>query len=582
MVFGCWFVEWKVRQQRRVVAGRAVLWRQRGRARELSVVPRSGRARRRPLELCVVPRSGRARQRPLAVATPTATCGCSSGGLLRIRVVSAAALEERARRFHVTAEDESAAEEQAAERKPDIDGEIGVSCEVSEAGSPPEPVQTTQHKTKYASKDSNPKEAKEECHRNILALGKPVPLPSLPSLPQSVPGKQSYVAPLKSQRAVAGCQRKRRRVGTSSLVPKKKSKVLNQRRMSEREMSSAGTGLSLLRGSEVSLKNGESEIPVQGAGLNSEVWVALQTRKTAEERPTPTETVLSSDISRGYEGIPIPCVNAVDSEPCPSGFQYIVRNCFTSQVAIDRNVTHLQRCSCVDDCSSRNCVCGQLSGRCCYDQDGRLLPGFNKRTPQCIFECNPMCSCWRTCRNRVVQNGPRVRLQLFRTREMGWGVRTMEDIPAGTFVCEYVGEVISDAEANLREDTYLFDLNNEGADVYCIDGRFYGNISRFINHYCEPNVFVTRVFTSHQDTRFPRLVFFSRRAIKAGEELGFDYQRKFWDIKGKYLSCKCGSAKCKYSSSALAKRQARARSQRRKPKEVPVSSCAAKAQRRKH
>ncbi|XP_061856410.1 histone-lysine N-methyltransferase EHMT1-like [Colius striatus] len=472
--------------------------------------------------------------------------------------------------FHVTAEDESAAEEQAAERKPDVDGGIGVSCEVSEAGSPPEPAQTTQHKTKNASKESDPKEAKEECHRNILALGKPVPLPCLPGLPQSVPGKQSYVAPLKSQRAAAGCRRKRRRMGTSSLVPKKKSKVLNQRRMTEREMSSTGTGLSLSCGSEVSLKNRESEIPVQGAGLNSEVCVALQTRETVEERPTLTETVLSSDISRGYEWVPIPCVNAVDSEPCPSGFQYIVRSCFTSQVAVDRNITHLQRCSCVDDCSSRNCVCRQLSGGCFYDQDGRLQPGFNKRMPQCIFECNPMCSCWRTCRNRVVQNGPRVQLQLFRTREMGWGVRTMEDIPAGTFVCEYVGEVISDAEANLREDTYLFDLNNKGAEVYCIDGRFYGNISRFINHYCEPNVFVTRAFTSHQDRRFPRLVFFSRRAIKAGEELGFDYQRTFWDIKGKYLSCKCGSAKCKYSSLALAKRQARARSQRRKAKEAPV------------
>ncbi|XP_061856411.1 histone-lysine N-methyltransferase EHMT1-like [Colius striatus] len=451
--------------------------------------------------------------------------------------------------FHVTAQDESAAEEQAAERKPDVDGGIGVSCE-------------------NASKESDPKEAKEECHRNILALGKPVPLPCLPGLPQSVPGKQSYVAPLKSQRAAAGCRRKRRRMGTSSLVPKKKSKVLNQRRMTEREMSSTGTG------SEVSLKNRESEIPVQGAGLNSEVCVALQTRETVEERPTLTETVLSSDISRGYEWVPIPCVNAVDSEPCPSGFQYIVRSCFTSQVAVDRNITHLQRCSCVDDCSSRNCVCRQLSGGCFYDQDGRLQPGFNKRMPQCIFECNPMCSCWRTCRNRVVQNGPRVQLQLFRTREMGWGVRTMEDIPAGTFVCEYVGEVISDAEANLREDTYLFDLNNKGAEVYCIDGRFYGNISRFINHYCEPNVFVTRAFTSHQDRRFPRLVFFSRRAIKAGEELGFDYQRTFWDIKGKYLSCKCGCAKCKYSSLALAKRQARARSQRREAKEAPISSCA--------
>lgn len=30
----------------------------------------------------------------------------------------------------------------------------------------------------------------------------------------------------------------------------------------------------------------------------------------------------------------------------------------------------------------------------------------------------------------------RARLQLYRTRDMGWGVRSLQDIPLGTFVCE--------------------------------------------------------------------------------------------------------------------------------------------------
>lgn len=30
----------------------------------------------------------------------------------------------------------------------------------------------------------------------------------------------------------------------------------------------------------------------------------------------------------------------------------------------------------------------------------------------------------------------RARLQLYRTQNMGWGVRTLQDIPVGTFVCE--------------------------------------------------------------------------------------------------------------------------------------------------
>lgn len=57
-------------------------------------------------------------------------------------------------------------------------------------------------------------------------------------------------------------------------------------------------------------------------------------------------------------------------------------------------------------------------------------------------------------------------------------------------------------------------------DVYCIDARFYGNISRFINHMCEPNLFSCRVFTAHQDLRFPHIAFFACETIKAGEELG--------------------------------------------------------------
>lgn len=38
-------------------------------------------------------------------------------------------------------------------------------------------------------------------------------------------------------------------------------------------------------------------------------------------------------------------------------------------------------------------------------QDGRLLQEFNKIEPPLIFECNQACSCWRSCKNRVVQSG---------------------------------------------------------------------------------------------------------------------------------------------------------------------------------
>ncbi|KAM4664875.1 histone-lysine N-methyltransferase EHMT1 isoform 2-T2 [Discoglossus pictus] len=306
--------------------------------------------------------------------------------------------------------------------------------------------------------------------------------------------------------------------------------------------------LFLSHGCEVGLKNKEGETPLECSSPNSPVWSALKNSITSTEKPLQSETLVNRDISRGYENIPIPCVNSVDLEPCPINYKYVSQNCVTSPLNIDRNITHLQYCVCIDNCSSSNCMCGQLSMRCWYDTNGRLLPEFNMQEPPLIFECNHACSCWRNCRNRVVQNGLHARLQLFRTKAMGWGVRSLQDIPMGTFVCEYVGELISDTEADVREDdTYLFDLDNKDGEIYCIDARFYGNISRFINHLCEPNLLPVRVFMSHQDLRFPRIAFFSSRQIQAGEEIGFDYGDRFWDIKGKLFTCKCGSTKCKHS-----------------------------------
>ncbi|XP_044051096.1 histone-lysine N-methyltransferase EHMT1a isoform X2 [Siniperca chuatsi] len=313
--------------------------------------------------------------------------------------------------------------------------------------------------------------------------------------------------------------------------------------------------LFLSRGADVNQRNREGETALDCCVYGSKMWTALNTNKKLTDarrgRDCHGERVLSRDISRGYEAVPITCVNGVDSEPCPENFKYIPDNCVTSPLNIDKDITHLQHCSCTDDCSSSACMCGQLSLRCWYDSEGRLPLDFCQREPPVLFECNHVCSCWKTCRNRVVQNGLRARLQLFRTQKMGWGVRAMQDIRQGTFICEYVGEIITDAEADKREnDSFLFTLDNKVGDVHCIDARLFGNIGRFINHLCEPNLLAVRVFTMHQDLRFPRITFFSSRPIKAGDQIGFDYGDHYWRVKSKYFSCQCGSLKCRYSAAS--------------------------------
>lgn len=80
----------------------------------------------------------------------------------------------------------------------------------------------------------------------------------------------------------------------------------------------------------------------------------------------------------------------------------------------------------------------------------------------------------------------------------GWGLRTLEDLPKGSFVCEYVGEILTTMELHERtmqndhrcRNTHpvLLDadwalrgiLKNE--EALCLDATFYGNVARFINH----------------------------------------------------------------------------------------------------
>ncbi|XP_046670133.1 histone-lysine N-methyltransferase EHMT2 isoform X2 [Homalodisca vitripennis] len=319
--------------------------------------------------------------------------------------------------------------------------------------------------------------------------------------------------------------------------------------------------LLLARGARVDMHNRAGFMPLDCVtGAPNDTYTAIklnvELRNLTLNVQKRTHKILTNDITRGYEANPVQCINSVDDETEPQDFVYVTENCFTSNINIDRTITSLQSCKCRDMCVSGGCMCGKISIRCWYDDEGKLLPEFNFADPPMLFECNQACSCNRlTCKNRVVQHGITARFQLFRTKgNKGWGVRTLRLIPKGTYVCEYIGEIISDCEADTREDdSYLFDLDNRDGETYCIDARRYGNIARFINHSCMPNLLPVRVFIDHQDLHFPRIAFFANQDIQASEELGFDYGEKFWTIKSKLFKCTCGAEQCKYSETTIEK-----------------------------
>ncbi|XP_025161946.1 histone-lysine N-methyltransferase EHMT2 isoform X3 [Harpegnathos saltator] len=324
--------------------------------------------------------------------------------------------------------------------------------------------------------------------------------------------------------------------------------------------------LLLARGAKIGEVNAAGETAVNCCATDGDTMAALRlnakVNAISDHMWEKTIKILTNDISRGKETNPIQCVNGHDSEDKPTDFLYVTENCFTSNINVDRTITSLQSCRCEDNCSSEKCLCGNISLRCWYDEEGKLIPEFNYADPPMLFECNPACDCNRiTCNNRVIQHGLTQRFQLFRTEGKGWGLRTLRLILKGTYVCEYVGEIISDSEADHREDdSYLFDLDNrsilfhmdtQDGETYCIDARRYGNIARFINHSCAPNLLPVRVFVEHQDLHFPRIAFFANRDIEADEELGFDYGEKFWIIKCKSFTCTCGAENCRYSEKTI-------------------------------
>lgn len=58
---------------------------------------------------------------------------------------------------------------------------------------------------------------------------------------------------------------------------------------------------------------------------------------------------------------------------------------------------------------------------------------------------------------------------------------------------------------------------------FCIDAGSTGNIARFINHCCEPNLFVQCVLSTHDDLRLARIMLFAADNIPPLQVIHFVY-----------------------------------------------------------
>lgn len=179
-------------------------------------------------------------------------------------------------------------------------------------------------------------------------------------------------------------------------------------------------------------------------------------------------------------------------------------------------------CDCIDGCSdSEDCSCKVKNGKALpYDYGERLV-----RRKICIYECGPSCKCYGSCINRVTQRGIKFRLEVFKRKSRRWGVRSLVNIPSGSFICEYVRETheTKEVEGRVGGNEHCLDkanyngvLMSENDNVLCLD-----NAGRLINHSNYPNLYVQNVF--HGDIKMPRMMLFAMKDIYPFQELTYDY-----------------------------------------------------------
>ena len=121
-----------------------------------------------------------------------------------------------------------------------------------------------------------------------------------------------------------------------------------------------------------------------------------------------------------------------------------------------------------------------------------------------------------------------------KSRIQGTGLFTDSPISARAKIGNYTGERISIREARRRAKRQRRIVIIELDDRFAIDGAVGGGPLRFVNHSCDPNVFVR--------IAYGRAEFYARRPIRAGEELSCDYGESQHEGR---LPCRCGTKKCR-------------------------------------
>ncbi|KAL8902704.1 MAG: hypothetical protein Q9171_007618 [Xanthocarpia ochracea] len=296
---------------------------------------------------------------------------------------------------------------------------------------------------------------------------------------------------------------------------------------------------------------------------------------------------------RELKGPKVSVVNEFD-ESSPSIDFYFVQESILGPGVEHVTEDFMVGCDCYKE-NGRNIGCEYLYCECLEDsqlnddgkrvypygagrKDFRCLRNFYLESRNHIYECNKNCNCEDNCKNRNVQHGRKVELEIFKTENRGWGLRCPVALRKGDFIDTYRGEIITVEESDKRGDkrspdeaNYFMSLDKfcepesiaktefikefperveeyiqkiatgesstdmkDGEEMwenpdyipykYVCDGMYMGSPTRFMNHSCDPNCRLFTVSYNHSDKDLYDIAFFTLEALPAGTELTFDYK----------------------------------------------------------
>lgn len=190
-----------------------------------------------------------------------------------------------------------------------------------------------------------------------------------------------------------------------------------------------------------------------------------------------------------------------------------------------------------------------------FEYSQRLVFLHEKDLRNCLFQCidrNDQCAEWLSAmRQALLHNAVNDSISIryigeVKGVDVGHGVFAEVSITQGTYIGEYVGLVSTVSETITRDNHYNFQYPSCEGDLE-INGREFGNLTRFINHSLNPNaefiaismddimhvICVRNNVLSAQPLRLVLTFLFislqvTSKDLQDNEELTVDYGAAFW------------------------------------------------------